>query len=353
MTQAPITQYDLRQQEFVCIDLETTGLNPHADTIIELGAVRFRNGEVLHRYQTFVNPGRRIPAFIQQLTSISQTQIERAPAFHQVAGQFADFIGDLPIIGHNVAFDLNFLGSHRLPLSNRSYNTWDLASIFLPTLPEYNLAALARRFGIDHSQAHRAHADAEITALVFHRLLETGAGYPAAKIAHLARAARTANAPVADLLEGLTPLARGAMAASSSGGISPVGMNGLNMPDLSERTATGAGESGGMTPDALRRDLSESQVEELLAPGGIFARSFPGFETRPQQSEMLAAVARAIYQGRKLVVEGGTGIGKSLAYLLPAILYAAKHGERVVVSTNTINLQEQLMRKDKIGRAHV
>ena len=342
-----MTQYDLRQQEFVCIDLETTGLNPHADTIIELGAVRFRNGQVLRRYQTFVNPGRRIPAFIQQLTSISPAQIERAPAFHQVAGQFADFVGDLPIIGHNVAFDLNFLESHRLPLPNRSYNTWDLASIFLPTLPEYNLAALARRFGIDHSQAHRASADAEITALVFHRLLETGAGYPAAKVAYIARAARTANAPVADLLEGLTPHARG---ASASGRVSAVGMNGLDLRDLAERTAAGtsagAAESGGMTPNALRRDLSEQQVEELLAPDGIFAHSFPGFETRPQQSEMLAAVARAIYQGRKLVVEGGTGIGKSLAYLLPAVLYAAKHNERVVVSTNTINLQEQLMRKD-------
>ena len=348
MTQAPMTQYDLRQQEFVCIDLETTGLNPHADTIIEVGAVRFRNGEVLHRYQTFVNPGRRIPAFIQQLTSISPAQIERAPAFHQVAGQFADFVGDLPIIGHNVAFDLNFLESHRLPLPNRSYNTWDLASVFLPTLPEYNLGALARHFGIDHSQAHRAHADAEITALVFHRLLETGAGYPAAKIAYIARAARTANAPVADLLEGLTPHARGARAvgSASSGGVSAVGMNGLDLRSLAERTTAGGGETGGMTPNALRRDLSERQVEELLAPDGIFAQSFPGFETRPQQSEMLAAVARAIYQGRRLVVEGGTGIGKSLAYLLPAVLYAAKHNERVVVSTNTINLQEQLMRKD-------
>ena len=344
MTQTPMTQYDPFAQEFVCIDLETTGLNPHTDTIIELGAVRIRGGEVLRRYQTFVNPGRRIPTFIQQLTNITPAQIERAPTFHQVAGQFADFVGDLPIIGHNVAFDLSFLGSHRLPLSNRSYNTWDLASIFLPTLPEYNLSALARHFGIDHSQAHRASADAEITALVFHRLLETGARHPAARVAAIARAARTANAPVADLLDGLVPHAAGANAPLAAGaGAGVIGVNGLDLDSLARRTES---EGGGMTPNAARRELTEQQVAELLAPDGIFARAFPGFETRPQQAEMLAAVAGAIYRGRKLLVEGGTGIGKSLAYLLPAALYAAKYGQRVVVSTNTINLQEQLMNKD-------
>ncbi len=341
MTQTPLPHPDLFEQQFVCIDLETTGLNAHSDTIIELGAVKFRGGEVLERYQTFVNPGRKIPSFIQQLTSISPGQIERAPAFRQVAGQFADFVGDLPIVGHNVAFDLGFLGSHGLPLPNRNYNTWDLASIFLPTLPEYNLAALAKRLGLDHSQAHRASADAEITALAFHRLLELGASYPAAKVAFIARAARTANASVADLLEGLVPHARGANAAPGDAG--PVGWNGLNLESLANRLSD---DASGQPDNAVRQNLSEQQVEDLLAPDGIFAKSFPGFENRPQQAEMLRAVTRAIYQGRKLIVEGGTGIGKSVAYLLPAVLYAASHGQRIVISTNTINLQEQLISKD-------
>lgn len=347
MTSTLVARPDLFEQQFVCLDLETTGLNAHSDTIIELGAVKFRGGEVLERYQTFVNPGRNIPAFVQQLTSISPKQVERAPAFHQVAGQFADFIGDLPIVGHNIAWDLEFLRVHGLDLPNPRYNTWDLASIFLPTLPEYNLTELARHLDVDHEQ-HRALGDATATAQVFYRLLQLGAAHPAAKIAFIARAARTANAPVADLLEGLIPHARGAPApraytSTSPDASGPMGMHGLNLEGLVNRLSD---DSGGSPASALRQDLTEQQVEDLLAPHGIFAKSFPGFESRPQQSEMLKAVTKAVYQGRKLIVEGGTGIGKSIAYLLPAVLYAAAHGERVVISTNTINLQEQLIHKD-------
>ena len=339
MTQTQLPHGDIFEREFVCIDLETTGLNAHSDAIIEIGAVKFRGGEVLDQYQTFVNPGRQIPTFIQQLTSISPAQIERAPSFGQVSNQVAEFVGDLPIVGHNIAFDLAFLDSHGLPLNNRSYNTWDLASIFLPTLPEYNLTALAKRLGLDHSQAHRATADAETTARVFHRLLQLGASHPAARVAFIARAARAANAPIADLLEGLIPHSPGANAP----GAGPLDLNGLNLESLSNRLSDDVGDQPGR---AVRRELTEQQVEELLAPHGIFAQSFPGFENRPQQAEMLKAVTRAIYQGRKLIVEGGTGIGKSIAYLLPSVLYAASHGQRVVISTNTINLQEQLINKD-------
>ena len=350
MTQPSVfgaTRLDPFESEFVCIDLETTGLNAHSDTIIELGAVKFRRGEVLERYQTFVNPGRRIPDFIRDLTGIEDDKVRRAPRFYQVANEFADFIGDLPIVGHNVAFDLGFLNAHDLPLHNRNYNTWDLASIFLPTVPEYNLTQLSKHLGIEHDR-HRALGDAEATALVFHRLLELAATHPAAKVAFIARAARAANAPVAELLEGIIPHASGSnsvlTASAAATPANPAGLSGVKLEKLIEQSPEHQAE--GPASNAIRRQLTEQQVEDLLAPDGIFAKSFPNFENRPQQAEMLKAVTRAIYQGRKLIVEGGTGIGKSIAYLLPAVLYAAAKGQRVVVSTNTINLQEQLMDKD-------
>ena len=84
----------------------------------------------------------------------------------------------------------------------------------------------------------------------------------------------------------------------------------------------------------------------LLGPDGPFASVIPGFEHRPQQVEMLQAVARAFNEESHLLAEAGTGVGKSLAYLLPALLFAYRTGRRVVVSTNTINLQEQLLQKD-------
>ena len=87
-------------------------------------------------------------------------------------------------------------------------------------------------------------------------------------------------------------------------------------------------------------------TESVLGPGGLVAKKLPGFESRPQQLEMAAAVADAVANKRKLLVEAGTGVGKSFAYLVPAILAAAKKDTRVVVSTHTISLQEQLIRKD-------
>src|SRR5512140_579417 len=97
-------------------------------------------------------------------------------------------------------------------------------------------------------------------------------------------------------------------------------------------------------PAASDRGLVE-QVAEIFSLKGILARA-KNFEFRPQQQEMAVAVAQALENGEHLAVEAGTGVGKSLAYLVPAILYAVAHKKKAVVSTHTINLQEQLIEKD-------
>ena len=92
--------------------------------------------------------------------------------------------------------------------------------------------------------------------------------------------------------------------------------------------------------------LDDLLIGQLLEPGGEFSRYFSGFEHRPQQVEMLQAVAQAFNRGQHLLVEAGTGTGKSIGYLLPAAFWATQNGRRVVISTNTINLQDQLLHKD-------
>src|SRR5512137_2738065 len=87
------------------------------------------------------------------------------------------------------------------------------------------------------------------------------------------------------------------------------------------------------------------QVEEIFSPTGILSRA-KNFEFRPQQQQMAVAVARALESGEHLAVEAGTGVGKSLAYLVPAILFAVGRKKKAVISTHTINLQEQLTQKD-------
>src|SRR3954466_11673491 len=93
--------------------------------------------------------------------------------------------------------------------------------------------------------------------------------------------------------------------------------------------------------------MPTTSLESILAPGGAIARRMADrYEHRPQQLEMAAAVERAFAEGHHLLVEAGTGVGKSFAYLLPAIDFAVKHKKRVVISTHTISLQEQLIDKD-------
>src|SRR3954464_504460 len=93
--------------------------------------------------------------------------------------------------------------------------------------------------------------------------------------------------------------------------------------------------------------MPTTQIDNILGTGGAIARRLgDAFEARPQQLEMAAAVSRAFSEKKHLLVEAGTGVGKSFAYLLPAIEFAVKHKKRVVVSTHTISLQEQLIDKD-------
>jgi DNA polymerase-3 subunit epsilon/ATP-dependent DNA helicase DinG len=330
-------------QIYVALDLETTGLDSARDTIIEVGAVKFQNERIIDTFQTFVNPGRNIPEFIQRLTGITPDQVKRAPYFASVAGDLENFIEDHPIVGHNIAFDLRFLDSHGLKLANSSYDTWDLATMLLPSSSEYSLGYLTTSLGVSHIAPHRALDDAQATQGVFVTLLRKAAQLDPGLIGYTANLAARSRWGVAPLLAGLETTAPDALGQSAApSGASAVGLTGLNLDHLAARL----GNTEKRRYDANLTHLDEGKISQLMGPDGPFAKAFGGFEHRPEQGQMLAAVTKAIYQGQHLVVEGGTGVGKSLAYLLPALLFAVSRGQRVVVSTNTINLQEQLIRKD-------
>ena len=327
-------------QTFVALDLETTGLDADRERIIQVGAVKFQGDQVLDRFETFVNPGRSIPDFIQRLTGIRPDQVSRAPHFSSVSQGIEEFVAQHPVIGHNVNFDLRFLETHGLKLDNTRYDTWDLASILLPRTSEYSLGSLARRFGLEHERAHQAIDDADATRQLFVALLREAQKLDPALLQYILYLAGRSNWTVADLIGGLevSPETSG----SNSDNPPLFSITGLDFSRLAARLGR---------PERRRYDedlnhITEDKVAGLLSPGGPFDQAFDGFEHREEQEEMLGKVARAIYGGKKLIVEGGTGVGKSMAYLLPAALFAAARGLRVVISTNTINLQEQLMRKD-------
>ena len=318
----------------VALDLETTGLDVDQDTIIEIGAVKFQGSEVLGTFQTLVNPYHDLSPFIKRLTGISQANVDHAPPFAAVAADLQQFMGSHPVVGHNIAFDLSFLRKHGLALANESFDTWDLASILLPFNRDYSLAGLVKDMVVDHTQPHRALADAQATYQVFLGMLNKIEDLEPATAASIENIGARAGWPIARFFR---------QAPSGDGG-RPSGLTaGLDFKRLSEDPNRRAHLP---KPDGPPGSLDEEQLAALLAPDGAFSRQFAEFEHRPQQLEMMRAVVRAFNEDEHLIVEAGTGVGKSIGYLLPTLVYAAQNHTRVVVSTNTINLQEQLLQKD-------
>ena len=322
------------EQVHVALDLETTGLDSSRNAILEVGAVRFRGDEVIETYQSLVNPGQAIPEFIQRLTHISPQQVKRAPAFAAIFDEVEEFLGADPIIGHNIQFDIGFLAVNGMELNNPSYDTWDLASVFMPRSRRYSLKYLTEYFGVEHNDAHRALADAMATKNVFLKLLGLASEQDDGLLGYISNLAQRSRWSMGSALAGLN--------GAGSGAPSAVGLTGLDLEQLATRL--GAPEKRRADPSLAGMD--EQRISGLLGAQGPFSKVFPGFEHRREQEQMLQGVTNAIYQNEHLVVEGGTGVGKSMAYLLPAALFAVSKGQRVVISTNTINLQEQLMSKD-------
>ena len=330
---------------WVSLDLETTGLSSDADEIIEVGAVKFQGPRTLDTFQSFVNPLRPLNAFVRRYTGITQEDVDGAPPFSAVARDLVPFIGPAPIVGHNVAFDLGFLSAKGLRLSNPRTDTWDLAFVLMPECREYSLAKLARTLGITHPRPHRAVEDALTTRDVFLKLAETAQDLDVLTLAEMERLASRSSWVLSYLLRRLESSAGAGMPAPGSlrqKAGSGVGVMGLDFRDIKERLQ----HRRALRPNQKVRPLDVEQVEALLMEDGALAGAMPAFEERAEQISMARAVATAINENHRLIVEAGTGVGKSLAYLLPAVLYAIMNNKRVVVSTNTINLQEQLLGKD-------
>ncbi|HEX8996869.1 MAG TPA: exonuclease domain-containing protein [Ktedonobacterales bacterium] len=151
----------------VAIDLETTGLRPEQDAIIEIGAVKFAGAQTLDTFQSFVSISSPLPYRIHRLTGITSADLRRAPPLGALLSRLRAFIGTAPLVGHSVAFDASFLRKAGLAHRNPLLDTYELASLLLPDLPSYTLASVADTLKIPSSTHHRALADADLSRAVF------------------------------------------------------------------------------------------------------------------------------------------------------------------------------------------
>lgn len=161
---------------YIAIDLETTGIAPTKDRIIEIGAIRVQDGVETGEYSTFINPQMSIPGRITDITGIDNTMVAGAPDIKTAFGELIGFMGDLPMLGHNVIFDYSFLKcaamSFGMEFERDGIDTLRIARRVVPELDSKRLEYLCNYFGIDPGRSHRAFDDARSARILYNRLYE-------------------------------------------------------------------------------------------------------------------------------------------------------------------------------------
>lgn len=159
--------------DYLCVDLETTGLSPKTDKIIEIGAVKVKNGQIVDTFETFARPGVTLPEKVTELTGITAADLEHAPTITEMLPQFLAFAEELPLLGHRILFDYSFLKraavNARLPFERNGIDTLKLSRKFLPDLPSKKLGDLCLHYRIE-MRAHRAMEDARATHFLYQKL---------------------------------------------------------------------------------------------------------------------------------------------------------------------------------------
>ena len=316
--------------QLVVIDTETTGLDPARDRVIDIGAVRLDTDlQVTGSWSTLVGPADALPLQITRLTGITADDLAGAPPFAQAYDQLREFAGNALVVGQNIAFDLGMLnaGAARCGAPTwraRAFDTLHAALLLFPDIDRHGLGSMAASLDLGEPP-HRALPDAQVTAALL-RALRGRAAALAADERRLLESAAWEPLAVLDALGGARPPGAAAHAAPPARDTEPPAVSADGRP-------TALSCAAGDWRAAFARD-------------GALAHALPGFAERPGQVELAAEIAALLASGGLGLLEAGTGMGKSLAYLLPAAFRAAASGSRVTISTKTKALQRQLAERE-------
>ncbi len=335
--------------EFIAFDVETTGLNPESDAIIEFAAVRFVNGKPSETLSFLCDPGYPVPLEIEQLTGISTAMVQGQRAFEQHLTEVGDFFGDCALVGHNIGFDISFIKNYlkamhlrrRFLSHNALYDTALLAQAFLFFLHNHRLSTIAEYYGLATKGAHRATSDALMTGKIFVELLQEVLKYDYETLQTINMILTGTDDPNYLLYQCAAQIVQTRPAAAEK-----FTFKEWNSP---ENVINSRMRKTGKKKSAPNDITGKQLINQYFSPDGFIAQQLSGFEVRPQQTAMAQLVWETLDNGNAAVIEAGTGVGKSLAYLVPAVLWV-EQGEtehrRVVIASNTKTLQEQIFYKE-------
>ena len=314
----------IRIPDFVAVDIETTGLNKNKDRVIEIGAVKFIGGKMTDTFSTLVNPNMSIPPRIAQLTGITDETVKDSPQFCEIMGKFIEFIGRLAICGHNVDFDISFLNAEIKRNGGQEITNWNLDSLVLSRIilqleEGYALSKVARHLDISLENAHRALDDAKASGLIAVKLIpriRNISDIPRARIANNAYGLMKRVFDKPQFANGVLPKAKYEI-----------------IPDIKPLAAF---EDNTKTCDSLIDLMFNEKLKTIIG----------NYKIRGEQIEFAHIVANSLDENKISAIEAGTGTGKTVGYLIPAIITALQKNKRIVISTNTKQLQNQLANKD-------
>ena len=319
------------EDEVVVLDTETTGLSFKDCDLIEISAALLCGREVTERFETFVHPGGPVPPEITRLTGITNADVADAPSAREAVAALAEFVGGRPVLAHNATFDRTFIEG--VPGGAEVSDTWidtlALSRIALPRLSSHRLADMAEAFGCC-SVTHRAGDDVDALCGMWRILLLALHDLPEGLLARLAAMHPEVDWPFRAVV---SYLAEGAAPSSFS---------------LKAHRAALVGESlGEQRADAMAEETlvapSEEEIRAAFAPGGTVSRMYENMEARPEQVAMALEVREALATSTHRAIEAGTGVGKSVAYLLPEVLFAQRNNVTVGIATKTNALTDQLV----------
>jgi len=321
MDSFPSSIFIMFKKSLVIVDLETSGVDPKVNDIIEIAVIRYENGKEVGRFSSLVKINYKLSPIITAITAITDDEIkQKGRPLKEVLEEAMPLLQNAYVMGHNVNFDVGFLKKAGVKLNELGLiDTLPLAQIAFPQNGSYSLEVLSDALGIAHENSHRAMSDVEATLDLFKCIWDVFCRLPEKGIEVIAQAVSRSTWECGVIFEEIK--------GHSGKFVSPV------------------------IPVELVKNISVSplkplEIDTLFNEKGVMQRVFEGHEYRPQQIEMAQNVMNAFRNRYHLICEAPTGVGKSMAYLSAAFNIAISNKSKVVISTNTINLQQQLYEKD-------
>src|SRR3989338_2270168 len=311
--------------EYIILDIETTGLDITHSSVIEIGAILVAKGVVRREFHSFVKHADPLPSQIKKLTGIAEEDLRNAPELAVVLNKLREFIGKCPVVAHNgFKFDFPLLENSGLKFYEK-YDSLEFAFFILPTCEVgHSVSALAKLFALG-DVPHRAIEDCKLELQIILQLQEEYKKRPKGKAKALKAHAERIGWWWAEMLPGTSdPADHLSLFAEKH---------------IPYRKKNAQQDQLGLGTQPIEFSDVESYFLGVGSSGDYS-------EDRPEQRAMAALIAESFNECKHLVIEAGTGTGKSKAYLVPSLLFALKNAIPVIVATNTKALQDQLYQKE-------